>query len=851
MKQLLKTAALYVCLCITVPVFAEDVTVTVYDHDLDVPLEGAVINIVESKKTYETDANGTVVISRSEENATETIITTFPGYDDKRAYINSGTKSVKIELTMSGVVEGKELVVERAAPGKSDAKAGVSHVMDNAEMKTTAESGLVEDIMSSINTLPGIGYTGGFNSHPSIRGGYAAEMGTVMDGICVLNPWHWNGVYSIFNPLMVSSAKMSHGIFSARYGNVMSGLLEVTTKTPESSQIRVNASISSIASEMLVQLPLTKKAGVLFGGKITYLEPMQMLSGWLGMTKADSTISTMPYIRDGYIKVYYNPFQSLHIMLNSFIGSDGIGAHITDTENEITSNSTLSWVNATFFSGLIVQWLPTDTNQVKMVASYNRSWQDFSYNTDTTGTMTYTNDFITAHDGDDGAVDGKINGQTSYPLDNFSTDISSLVYLEQYQLKLEDTKQISAQHSISFGAEELISQSHLDEDMKTWVEYILPFNDTHLLRQVEYNLTADRNRIFQTGMFGLWEFGSDSSLIQGEAGIRFDHCYIAADADDYTLNTYPVINPRLSVQYTPFRNKGIFDKITFTAGSGMFSQISQQTYAIEKEYGIKDFEVSPDKLWFLVLGTQVDFASDWHFTLEGYYKHYFNRLYIAINNTAPDTIKYNVRTDGQGYIAGFDTMLQKKGGDTWDGYLTYSFIYARFLNPYTPDYSDQVTIEGDPLSTWYYPSFHRFNTLNLICNWRPVPSMTFTVKATVATGTPREKTGDVISYAATILNADGSSTVVQRYTRSSVYSDTLRTQIACPVDMRFSVSEYWKRSKLRWEVYIGIDDVFASLYSPKTNKSLNTITGKESDVGENADFNIGSPMLSIGIKVSY
>ncbi|MCK9169556.1 MAG: TonB-dependent receptor plug domain-containing protein [Treponema sp.] len=849
MKQLLKTAA--VCLFITAQVFAADVTVTVFDHDLDIPLEGAVITDADSQKTYGTDSSGTAVIPFPEKRDTETILVTLPGYNDTRAVIRSGEKTVKIELVMSGVVEGKELVVERAAPGKTDAKPGVSQVMNNAEMKTTAESGLIEDVMSSIKTLPGIGYAGGFNAQPSIRGGYASEMGTVMDGISVLNPWHWGGAYSIFNPLMVSSAKMSHGIFSARYGNVMSGLLEVTTKTPESDQVRVDASVSTMSSDMFVQLPFSKNAGVLFGGKLTYLEPLTLMYDTLGITNLADTIPTMPFIRDGYVKAYYNPSPFLHLTFNSFIGSDGVGIHADDSEDSITTTSSFSWLSTAFFSGLIAEWLPADSNQVKMIASYNQSRQDFTYKSDAEGTLSYTSDFITAHDDDDGTHDGKINGQTSYTLNGFSTDISSLVRLEQYQLKLEDTAQISAQDSISFGAEELVSQSHIDENAKAWIENTVSSYQTPILSNVEYTVTADRNRIFQTGMFGLWEFGNDTSLIQGEAGIRVDHCYVATTDNDYSLNTYPVVNPRLSVQYTPFRNKGIFDKIAFTAGTGLFSQISMQTNAIEKKYGLKDFDVSPDRLWFQVLGTEIDFAGDWHFNLEGYYKQYLNRLYIVLNDLDAGNVKYSVRTDGRGYVAGFDTMLQKKGGEKLDGYITYSFVYARFLNPYTKDYSSEETSGGDPLDTWYYPSFHRFNTVNLICNWRPRPGMTLTVKATVATGTPMEEEGGVTSYAAVIPNEDGTNTVVQRYTRSSVYSDTLRTQISCPVDLRLSVSNYYRHSKVRWEWYVGANDIFVNLYSPKANKSLNRMTGKESDTGQDADFNIGFPMPSVGMKISY
>ena len=134
--------------------------------------------------------------------------------------------------------------------------------MDREEMDTVANIGLVEDIMSAVSTLPGVGFTGGWNSQPSIRGGYPEEMGTVMDGVYLAYPWHWGGAFSIFNPYMVSSAKMSNGVFSARYGRAMSGLLEVTTLTPEPGQVRVEGGISTLSTDAFAQIPFSDKAGL-------------------------------------------------------------------------------------------------------------------------------------------------------------------------------------------------------------------------------------------------------------------------------------------------------------------------------------------------------------------------------------------------------------------------------------------------------------------------------------------------------------------------------------------------------------------------------------------------------------
>jgi hypothetical protein len=164
----------------------------------------------------------------------------------------------------------------------------------------------------------------------------------------------------------------------------------------------------------------------------------------------------------------------------------------------------------------------------------------------------------------------------------------------------------------------------------------------------------------------------------------------------------------------------------------------------------------------------------------------------------------------------------------------------------TPRGDTTETIDGDPLDEWYYPSFHRFHTLNLVLNWRPSPGVTVTVTSSLATGTPREAVGDVIA-SPTLFNGQ----VVERYTRSSFYSDTLRSDISCPVNLRIAYSNYYTNSKIRWEYYFGIEDIFVNLYKPKTNPRFDPYTGEEVKDSDSADFNIGIPVFSVGYKISY
>ncbi len=835
MKRLVLLIAL-----ITFPLylFSETVTVTVTDRDLEIPLEGVRITLRPQAFETVTDENGIARIDLPEDAERAMIFAELPGYQSQRVSISPADTAVSILLSITDVIEGRELVVERSAPGKRDEQSGISVAMDKSEMETTANLGLVEDIMSSIKTLPGMSYSGGFNAQPSIRGGYPDEMGTVMDGIYITQPFHWGGGYSIFNPNMVESAKMSHGVFSARYGRALSGLLEVSTVQPDAGEFRFNGGISTTSLDFFAQTPIGEKTGIFLGGKITYLESMQFLNDVVmdNSPKLKDTIPTMPYIRDFYAKIYHEYSPALNFGLNAFIGSDGIGIKNDEDKDGITTDVHFNWDYILGFVAFKMNWMPTDQNTVRFLGAWNINTYELEYEEKVSGSSEYSDEFVDEH----GAL---LGGETGYTLDGLDMEGESDTTIHQVQAKIETDVLIKKNHVLTFGAEEIFHSTDVYESFGGW--YPMEFYEPDEILYNYYTMDTEGNRIFHSAAFALWSFGSEQSTLRGELGIRGEHFYLWNKG--YDLKTMPVVNPRASINWTPIRNHGIIDSVTFSAGSGIFSQFPILLTAMEDKYDIDDYELGPDQSWFHVAGIEAQFPQTWSFRIEGYFKHYLKRLYaVGYYNEQTGDTDIEADDNGKGYTAGFDLMLRKKQGRYFDGYLSYSFIYSRFKNPMDKRGDTTTTIDGDPLDEWYYPSFHRFHTLNLILNWRPSPGFTFTLTSSLATGSPRRQVGD-IEMTPTLFNGE----VVERYTRSSFYSDTLRTDISCPVNVRISFSNYYTNSKVRWEYYIGLEDIFVNLYKPESNSTFDPYTGEEVKDSDSADFNIGIPILSIGYKISY
>jgi len=811
---------------------ADTLAIQITDRDLEIPLEGALLKILGVEEETYSDGDGMARIEYPGDMQRLVLTASYPGYENIRVNVQDRTAVQHLEMIISGMIEGEELVVERKIRGKSDETAGISVVMDKEEMKVTANLGLVEDVMNTIKTLPGVGYTSSWNAQPSIRGGYPEEMAATLDGFYVTYPFHWGGAFSIFNPNMVESAKLSHGIYSARYGRAMSGLLEITTIPLTDPEFRVDGSLSTTSSDLFLQSPLFDGAGLFAGGKVTYLETARLI-----YRDEMEDITTLPYIRDFYTKLYYSPGSSINFYLNGFFGSDGVGVDSSMDENDYSTDVLFDYDYTNAFLSGGADWSPGDKLHIEVLGGYNWNDMDMVFRTANQGIMSYSSSFLDEY----GSFYGLTESDT-YSISGLENYGTSSTFLRQGQFKLSAENLLNPSNILTAGMESVLKTTSQQSDFTVWVPYNTETGPG--LKLNHFVNDVDNNRSLNTAGFLVWEYGSDTSRFKSELGLRGEYYYIWND--NFAMNARPLVNPRGSVTYTVLKDQGKIDSLDLTFGSGFFSYMPLTAELLEEEYGTEDWKMIPDRALFNTLGMEVLWNERWKFKLETYYKYYLNRLVVSSDDSSGASETY-YNTDGKGHTAGFDFMIQKQLSRKWDGYISYSFIWARFYNPSNAGTDSETSVlPGDePLDRWYYPYYHRFHNLNMVLNWRFKPGWTFSVIGQLASGAPRLKVGDVTSYP---VEYEGQ--IIEQYGRTSSYSDTLRNGISAPVDIRISYTHYPAGSRVQWEWYVAIEDILTNIYQPEGNTAFNEITGEE-DKDTSADFNIGVPLPSFGIKVSY
>ncbi|MDR1626979.1 MAG: hypothetical protein LBT33_10620 [Spirochaetia bacterium] len=847
---------------------ARDVLVTVEDADLGIPLEGAAVQSWDGQ-AFECDAEGQVKIPAPEDRQV-VIRAGYPGYENGRLVIAPGTNSYTLGLRLGGVMENRELVVEARKPGTSETKSGRSVAISGRELTRNAEIGILEDVMTSVKLLPGVGYSGAFNAMPSIRGGFPGDLTAVFDGFYIERPYHWGGVTSIFDPKMVRSARLSHGVFSSRYGHTISGLLEVSSRPASAEDVEIDIGISTSATSMDLSHPLGKNGGIMLMGKVTYWDPFI----WAAKQVIEEVryVTTAPYIRSGAVNAWYRFGPSLQWTLSGFFGSDGIGVLYENDEGTDANieaqrvDLRFRWNNRLGFLTTGLQWNPDTDMVLKAVAGTGLLRADLDGNIINDIKVAYPSDFSAKYPG--------LAGAPGYRLEQDQYIYTSETLIN-HQGRLDFDWDLGSGFLWALGAQELYSQWIMDASLFVFAEQKwklfpdipgspaigtvpgyagLPV-DGYVGFPVDYAIDV-RNQGFMSSGYTLLEYQSPEKRFGAELGLRLDHLYFVGR--DFTIMSRPVLSPRLNLDFGLLENPGAVDSLSLTLGTGLFASMNNNLAYMEQRNGIDDYEMRLNRSWTSIAGTKIDFADGLALTFEAYYKYIFDRAYMFAD-VDPLTQEAVYKFDGIGRVWGFDLMLQKFTSRWWDGWISYSFNHARYKNPsrsVDEDIADEGGTEGSTAGRgWFFPSFHRFHTLNLVLNLKPVKHFNIATRLSFASGVPQSEVGDIEVYPV-LYYPDGVGGaappyVISKYKRPASYSDTLRTSFSLPLDVKFSFYGFDKKGKVRSEIYFAIENLLALAYSAKKNSTFNQYTGKENEGSDTASYEMPIPMPSFGFKWSY
>jgi hypothetical protein len=112
------------------------------------------------------------------------------------------------------------------------------------------------DLVSYLQTVPGVVGTGDRGGQLFIRGGTPSENMVLMDGMLLYQPFHVTGFSSVFPASLVDRAEFFPGGFSPRYNGRVSSVLDVGMRDGNRNEPALSASVSPFLAEVIAEGPL-------------------------------------------------------------------------------------------------------------------------------------------------------------------------------------------------------------------------------------------------------------------------------------------------------------------------------------------------------------------------------------------------------------------------------------------------------------------------------------------------------------------------------------------------------------------------------------------------------------------
>jgi hypothetical protein len=892
MNLLRFTAIFAILLLLPVFIFAREIEIYVEDNDLAMPLEGAVV-VLRGGRQFFCNEDGIALVTLPDDRPTVVSIT-YPGYETLRLSIPAaGSDTIErftASLRLGGVMTAQELVIEAARPEVSETRSGRSVAITDRELSRTAEIGIIEDVMNSVRLLPGVGYSGMFSAMPSIRGGDPGDLMAVLDGFYLERPYHWGGSVSIFDPKMVSSARLSHGVFSVRYGHTISGLLEVTSKSPSPTETELEAGIGSSAASFNLSFPLGGRGGILFMGKVTYWDTLVFAAQQLSKIVENETlaminaVTTSPYIRSAALSMNYRFTPNTEWRLNSFFGSDGVGMNFRTDYSQFTDDiDGIVELKADYnnYQGFLITGLstsPTPRMALRFSGGVGFIQNPTVALVDNQVTAHYNEGFLALFD-DEWA--NRLRGRT-YTAPNINAAVEMENTIFSAQGRVDADIDLGNGFIAAFGIQELYSiwQQRVDVGL-SFMEFpiaqfenminamppevsslfpIMGIPNAALIRPVGYKSDI-LNHGFTTSAYSLLEYTSPNQRFGTELGLRVDHLFLTGN--NINIQTKPALNPRINFDFGLLRNHGNLDSLSMTIGSGLFSSVNQlisffdsEQFGNRQNAGIGDFEMKFNRSWTSVIGFKFDFFEKFSFNIEGYYKRVFDRAYITADLS--DGIVPVFNFDGIGNVWGFDFQLQRMESRFWDGWISYTFTWAKYHDPSAG--GDGISMGSvETQDEWYFPSFHRFHNCNIVLNIKPLRSFNIGIRFGFASGQPRNKVSDIIyPYPVQLvdenfmpqLDENGEPIIIQKYRRDRL-NEMERTAWSLPLDVKFSFFPVNRNGRTNMEIYLAAENILSLVYQPSGRTTFNEYTGREDTGTSSGNFDMPIPMVSFGFKWRY
>lgn len=533
-----------------------------------------------------------------------------------------------------------------------------------------------EDIFRAVQRLPGL-TSNDFSAKFNVRGGEQDEVLINIDGMELYEPFHMKeidgGVFSIVDIAAIDGIDLMSGGYPADFGDRMSGVFNIKTKTPDPDYNRMSLGLSFLNTRFLIEKTFADgKGSWLISGRKGFMD--------LALKLAGEDDGLKPKYHDLFSKFVYKLSDNNILVTNFLYSNDNF--LLQGALNEDVGDTLKSSYASNYF------WLTLHSSISKNIIA--RTIASISKIDNTKFVSDYSVGI------------GEINDQI---FDNRKLNTFGLKSDLEYEVNNNLLIKTGFNYKNESAEYDYFSTNNFYGYEPNGNFYYLESADT-----INSSLNPSSNK-FDSYISTRFRISNISVL---ETGIRYDY---SSKSDDN------VISPRanLSLNFNP--------STSLRLGWGYYYQLNRLD-----EIDIKDNESNifkAERAKHYVAGLEHKFNSGMKLRLEGFYKKY-DRINPAYRNVSgqiefdlernSDRVKVDIRDKTS---KGIELYLINDNGGKFNWWLSYAYTKVEeYINNFTYLNQDNRISENNKILPYPYDQRH---TIYLDINYRPSMNWQFNI----------------------------------------------------------------------------------------------------------------------------
>jgi hypothetical protein len=363
MRRLIFTA---LSILLSISAFAQDFTLSGYLRDASTGEEllYATVSVAGTSQGVTTNLYGFYSL-------------TLPkgSYQINFSYVGYETKTLSIDLTENIT---KDIELARASTQLEEVVVMAKNENDNVtntevsvlslDVKDIKKIPVIfgeQDILKTMQLLPGVSASSEGSSGFFVRGGDADQNLILLDEAPVYNASHLLGFFSVFNSDALKDVKMYKGGIPAQYGGRASSVMDVRMRNGNMKEWDVSGGLGLISSRVTVEGPIVKDQGsVVLSARRTYADI-------LAQPFLEDFDDFSLYFYDLNFKANYKLGENDRIYASGYLGRDVLG----------TDAFGFDWGNMTFTG----RWNHVFNNKLFSNTSFIYSEYDYGFDIENGG----------------------------------------------------------------------------------------------------------------------------------------------------------------------------------------------------------------------------------------------------------------------------------------------------------------------------------------------------------------------------------------------------------------------------------------------------------------------------------